>query len=161
MRLLGEADALQVRRSQLLRLILFHPAQLHGGERQVLHHRQVRIEVELLEDHRGILPVEAGARLARHGLPVDEHLASRDLLQPVHAADQRALAGAARPDDDQLFALLHVQVDALEHLQVTKPLVHIPQFNHAASASCHRSPADMHLRSMKASTSSLYLVKSA
>ena len=66
----------------------------------------------------------------RHQLPVDVNLALRDLLQPVHAADQSALARTARPDDDQLLALGHFQINAFEHFQMAKRLMHIPELNH-------------------------------
>ena len=76
----------------------------------------------------------------RHQLPVDVNLALRDLLQPVHAADQSALARAARPDDDQLFALGHLQINALEHLQMAERLMHILELNHRFAPHLRRAP---------------------
>ena len=52
------------------------------------------------------------------------------LLQPVDAADQRRLARARRPADDDLLAFLDVEVDVGEHVELPEPLVHASQRDH-------------------------------
>ena len=76
-------------------------------ERQVVHHLQVREEVELLEDDPdplcGRRDVDA---LARDLLALEEDPALLDRLEQVDAPQQRALAASARPDHDEHLAAL-------------------------------------------------------
>ena len=60
-----------------------------------------------------------------HVEPVDDQPAGLDLLEPVDAADQRALAGAARAADHEDLAPRPRLGDALEHLQRAEALVHV------------------------------------
>ena len=53
-------------------------------------------------------------RIRRDVLAGDADRARGRLLEPVHAADQRALAGAAAPDDAEDLALGDVEIDAVE-----------------------------------------------
>ena len=70
------------------------------GEREVVDRRQVREEVELLEDDPDALPDRRDVdALARDLLALEEDPARLDRLEQVDAAQQRALAAAARPDD--------------------------------------------------------------
>ena len=62
----------------------------------------------------------AGDRVA-----LDPDRAALDLLQRVHAAQQRGLAGAGRADQADHLVPLDVQGDALEHLVVTVGLVDV------------------------------------
>ena len=70
----------------------------------------MRKQVELLEDHAG-LPTDLLdlADVIVEFDPVDHHPAAVVLLQAIDAANQRALAGAGRPDDDH---------DLLPHLRL-------------------------------------------
>ncbi len=65
---------------------------------------------------------------------VDDDLAARGLLQVVDATDERGLARAGRPDDDELFALLDREVDILENVQVAKVLIQAPNLDHIGHA---------------------------
>jgi hypothetical protein len=80
--------------------------------------REVREQVEALEDHAHALAQLAHGHRAvvQQLLAVDGERAVLEHLQPVDAAQQRALARAALADDGDHLAALHVQVDALEHL---------------------------------------------
>jgi hypothetical protein len=94
-------------------------------ERQVVHHLQVREEVELLEDDPDLL---ADLRDI-HALPGDllaleENPAFLDRLEQVDAAQERALAAPARPDHDEHFAALHAEVDPIEDEVVAEALAH-------------------------------------
>ena len=84
----------------------------------LLAHRQVREQVEALEDHAHVLAQFAhGLRvLVQQRLAVDGQLAALELFQAVDAAQQRALARAALADDGDHLAARDLQVDALEHL---------------------------------------------
>jgi len=48
------------------------------------------------------------------------HTTGRRLLQQIQAADQRALSGAARPDDGHDLALAHIEIYAAENLDVAE-----------------------------------------
>ena len=75
-------------------------------EREVVQRRQLREEVELLEDDSDALPdsrhVDA---LARDLLALEEDAPGLDRLEQVDAAKERALAAPARPDDDEHLAV--------------------------------------------------------
>ena len=49
-------------------------------------------------------------------LAVDQHAAGGRVLQPGDDAQQRRLAAAGRADEDDELAVLHLEVDALQHL---------------------------------------------
>ena len=78
-----------------------------GARVQVLQDGQVREQVEVLEHHADLAAdlvdvLEVVGQLDA----VDDDLALLVLLQPVDAADQRRLAGAGRPADDDPLALV-------------------------------------------------------
>jgi hypothetical protein len=125
LRLLGDAHALQLSHRALFRLGLRHAGHPHRSQRQVLQHRQVRKEVELLEHHAD-LAADLLDRLDVVGEldAVDLEHALLVLLEAVDAADQRRLAGARRPADDDALALPDMQVDVAQHVEVVPvPLV--------------------------------------
>src|SRR5690606_2960795 len=107
------------------------PAHLQRRQRDVLQHRHMRVEVELLEDH-----ADLGTELGPIHRPVgdvhavDDDRALLDQLEPVDATDERALAGAAGSADHYHFASLNVQVDVLQDVQLAEPLVHTPELDH-------------------------------
>ena len=77
-----------------------------GASVQVLEHREVREQVELLEHHADV----AAHRVDRLHVvgeldAVDDEVARLMLLEPVDAADQRGLARARRAADDDALAL--------------------------------------------------------
>src|SRR5439155_26065642 len=55
---------------------------------------------------------------------VDDHAPRRDLLQPVHAAEERALARPAGADQDEALASGHAQADVVEDLERPEELGH-------------------------------------
>ncbi len=66
----------------------------------------MREEVEMLEHHAHLLAVEVDiAALIGDIDAVKENLSAGRNLQQVQAAEERRLAGAGRPDDDDDFAL--------------------------------------------------------
>ncbi len=100
---------------------LLHPAR---PESEVVHHAQVREEVELLEDDADPLPdlVDLDASLGDL-LALEEDPPALDRLQQVDRAEQRALAAPARADDDEGLARGHLEVDAVEDEVVAEALV--------------------------------------
>ncbi|KAG1253932.1 hypothetical protein G6F65_017245 [Rhizopus arrhizus] len=98
--LVRQAHAGQHGARQVGRLRFRHALGHHGREHHVAPHRQVREQVELLEDHAHLQPQRAQPQFVVAQLGVGHHDgAAVDLLQPIHAAQQRALARAALADD--------------------------------------------------------------
>ena len=129
-RLIPQADYLKIMICKLLRLGLCFVVELHGGQRQVLEHGHVRVEVELLEHHADVLPHDAGLVFVGKLLPVDINMAAGRLLQKIHAADGGRFAAARGSDDDQLLALSHFQVHVFQNVQVPEVFIHMFQFDH-------------------------------
>ena len=84
----------------------------------------MRKQVEVLEHHADfaahvvdVLEV-VGERNA-----IDDDVALLMFLQPVDAADHGGFAGARRPADDDALALLHIEVDVAQHMELAVPLV--------------------------------------
>ena len=75
--------------------------------------RHVRIQRVVLEHHRD---VALGRLEVVDDAAADRDLAAGDLLQPGDHAQQRALAAAGRPDDDDELAVGDLGVDAVDHL---------------------------------------------
>lgn len=123
-RLLRQPDLLEQPDRRRPRLLLGGPLGLHGREHHVLDRRHMREQVEVLEDHADVLthPVDVDLLVA-HVEPVDHDLAVRDVLEPVEAAQERALAGARRPDHADHFTARDVDVEALEDLVVAERLL--------------------------------------
>jgi hypothetical protein len=99
-------------------------ADLDRAERDVLEDRLVGEEVERLEHHADV-GAQLSERLALGGqrLAVDQDPAVVDRLEPVDGAAEGRLAGAGRPDDDDDLLRGDLEVDVLQHVQVTEPLV--------------------------------------
>src|ERR1700744_3215584 len=91
------------------------------------------IQVEALEHHADF---RAQPRdLARGGDTdaVDHNLAAVDLLEPVDAAKQCALAGAAWTADDDDLACLNAEVDIVQHVQRAEVLMDVAEFDHSSN----------------------------
>src|SRR5262249_4373199 len=137
--LVSEPDPFEQRPALLLRLgaaLAEDPARRKGD---VVEGGLVREEVELLEDHPDPLAdeVELPALLARSRAraPADvasleEDLALLGRLEQVDAAQQRALARAARAEDADHLASGDVEVDAAQDLEVAEALVDAPEAEH-------------------------------
>ena len=98
-------------------------------------HALLHQQVELLEDH-GHAAAGLQKLLLAHGqnvLTVDQHLSVGRRVQPVQAADQRALARTAHADNAVNVALLNGQVDVVQRLHLAaRDLVDLaepPQFD--------------------------------
>src|SRR5205814_1913287 len=56
---------------------------------------------------------------------VHPNRAAIDLLEMVDRAQERGLARSGRPDDQHHLAALHLERDALEHLEAPERLAHV------------------------------------
>ena len=115
---------------QIRGFLLAHAPNLDRCKGHVLKHGQVRVEVELLEDHAHL--GAQGVHVHFRGVdarPFKEDVPFLDRLQTVQAADERALAGAGGPADDQHLALLDLLRNTFEHMELAIPFMDIPDFD--------------------------------
>ena len=99
------------------------------AQHHVLARRQMREEVEALEDHPDLEPQRLERDLVgqeRGAGDVDR--ARVDRLEAVHAAQQGRLAGAALADDGDHLGPGDVEIDALEDLVVAVALADLSDF---------------------------------
>ena len=98
-----------------------HPQNPAAREGDVIDHRQVGKQVELLKDHAdpGSDRVAFGARVGDVD-PGEEDLPIVDLLEQIDAAQQCRFARPARPDQGDHLVGLHVEIDASQHVLVPK-----------------------------------------
>ena len=132
--LVGQTDALQQLHGFLVGLGLLHQAQTHGGQRDVLLHRQVGEQVEMLEHHAHLLAHMVNVVVGDF-LAVEDDMAAVRLLQTVQAAQKRGFSAARGADQHNAVALVDGQVHALEHLQAAVVLLQSFNVYHFAPAS--------------------------
>ena len=110
----------------------------------VLHPGQMGKHTELLEDHahRSLDPAKLrgppeGPAVARltpdEGLTVDVNLPRIGGLEPDQASEERALAGAARPDDDDCLTLAYLEAHLPQDVQRSESLVETPCADHTST----------------------------
>jgi hypothetical protein len=99
-------------------------ADLDRAQGDVVEHGPVGEQVELLEDHADVgAEAGQGPALAGQRLAFQADVAAVDRLQPVDGPAQGRLPRPRRADHDHDLAGVHLEVDVLEHVQVTEPLV--------------------------------------
>ena len=106
-RLVGQANALQQLHGLSVGLILLLQTQLNGGQSDVLLHRHMGEEVEMLEHHAHFPAVEVDVHLFVgdvHAVEVD--VSAGGDLQQVQAPQQSRLTGTGGADDGNHLALL-------------------------------------------------------
>ena len=112
-------------------------------EGDVVVHRQMRVKRVILEHHRDIAITRP--QLIDHPAP-DLYLAAADVFETCDASQQRALTAARWANEDDKFAVVDAQVDALEgmHRSVVFVQVFYSYVGHANSllikASCMLNP---------------------
>src|SRR5215212_9686422 len=101
-------------------------ADLDRAQGDVVEHALVGEQVELLEDHAdvGAEPGQ-GPALGGQGLALKADGAVVDRLEAVDGPAQGRLARAGGADHDHHLARVDLQVDVLEHVQVTEVLVDV------------------------------------
>ena len=103
----------------------------HGGHGQVLHHVHILEQVELLEHHAHLLPVDVDIRL----FIADIHAVKNDLpigrrFQQVQAPQKGALAAAGGADDADHFLCVERGADIIENRQLAEALGQVADFDH-------------------------------
>ena len=117
----------------------------------------VREEVELLEHHADVQPqlpdllaLARGCGGRRRALTPPTSMRARGrILEEVHAAQQRRLARPGPAEDHDHLALVHLHVDALEHLEVAESLLS-PSTRTTTSRSLSRRSAELRRDGMTA-----------
>ncbi|ELP70272.1 hypothetical protein STRTUCAR8_03194, partial [Streptomyces turgidiscabies Car8] len=149
-RLVGEADPRQQGVCPFACLGLRHTEDLHRGRGDVLQGREVREEVEALEDEadvaaalgddlRPFLDQLPGAGTVAHRAAVHEDLALVHGLQMVEAPQERGLAGARRAHDDHDLTGHDVHGHAVQDAYGAEALHHVPGGHHRRSGCFHVS----------------------
>src|SRR5207244_10123737 len=94
-------------------------------ECQVLEHGEVREQVEMLEHHADFTAYFVDALQVSGELDtVDDNLSRLMLLEPIDAADERRLAGARGPADDDPLAAIDGEIDIAQNMELAIRLVH-------------------------------------
>ena len=108
--------------------------------------KTIPISARLRQTSRIAQLVELVAGLAvADELAVDPQAPRVDLLEVVDAAEERRLAGARRAEDAHHLAGLHLERDALQHLEPPEALVHALGLDHRRSSVAAAS-RDLRLR---------------
>ena len=120
-RLIVKAHPLQKRHGLGLALRLGQSLDLDLGNGDVLQHRQVVEQVELLEYHPHLLSVPVHIKaLGRDVLSFKENGARCGLLQQIQASDKCGFAAAGGADDDHHIPLGNGFVQPVEHCQLAE-----------------------------------------
>src|SRR5581483_3465132 len=72
-------------------------------------------------------------------LALEEDPARVERLEQVDAAEQRGLAAPARADDDEHLALMHLEVDSVEHDVVAEALADVLESDDRFVRRCGRT----------------------
>ena len=134
----GQAHALQEGHGLLLGLRPGLLLDLAGGHGQVVQHRLVGKQVEVLEHHAHLLAVQGQIHLFAGDVhAVEDDRAGRGLFQQVQASQECALAAAGRPDDGHHVALADVRGHAVQRLDIAAVVVFF-QVMHLYECLCHQ-----------------------
>ena len=118
--LIGKADTFQQRHGLLLGLLGCFLLQGNGRHGDVLQHRLMGKQVEVLEHHAHLLAVQVDIhRLTGQIHAIKEDLAGGGLLQQIQAAQQRGLAGAGGTDDGHYLSLFDLQIAVIQRMNGT------------------------------------------
>ena len=135
--LVGHLHELELVERAFFRLPLRHLLQPAQRERDIVQHRHVAVEREILEDeadaaaHRADVDAGPGDILA-----VQQDRSGSGLDEQVQAPQQRRLAASRRPHDDLGLAFVEVEADAVEHDAVAVGFDQVFDFEKGHSHSC-------------------------
>ena len=123
-RLVRKADPVEFEPGDPLRLRPGEALHFRESDHHVLEGREMGEQVERLEDHPDLLayPLRADLR-GVHLHAIDDDVPLVRLNEEVDAPEERALPGAARPDDHEGLPLPHLEAHALQHMELPEPLV--------------------------------------
>ncbi len=123
-----QADAVEQRQGLLAGDRLVQQLVIARGQHHVVEHRAVGEQVEALEDHADapypgahLAFVDDGSAL-KIVLAVENDLPAIKAFEGVDGADQGGFAGAGRADDADHLPVLHLQIDAFQHLMLPQDL---------------------------------------
>jgi hypothetical protein len=124
-RLVCESDAPQNLAPEPFGFLLFELSHFDGSDSDVCKRRHMRVEIELLEDETdfGAQPGHVGLFLVNPHT-VDDEFTLFDPFQAVDATDQGALARTAGTTNHHHFPGIDVQIDVLQNVELSKPLIH-------------------------------------
>ena len=130
-RLLGNLYPLQVLHGGVLGILAGHFAHPDGTQGEVVQHGQMRKQIEVLEHHADFTPdqldvLEVVAELRA----LDPNLTLLVFFQTIQTTNQGGLSGARWAANNDTFTLLAGEVDVLEDVKLTEPLVHIHHLDH-------------------------------
>src|SRR5215467_3760196 len=143
--LLGNLHPAEVLHGDVFGLAARHLLHPNRSQAEIVEDGQVRKQVKALKHHPDL-----GADLIDLADVVgeldalDNDLALLVLLQPIDAADEGRFAGARRPTNDDLLALIDRQVDVAQHVELAEPLVDADHLNGRLCADRDRGVALHH-----------------
>jgi len=95
----------------------------------------MREQIEVLKHHSDLLPELVDRRLRRIDLPAfEQDLAGGRLLKQIQAAQERALAGAGRPDDENGFAVKNFSGNVIHRAKRTELLHQMVDPEHGSAS---------------------------
>ena len=101
-------------------------AHVDGRQRNVVQHRQVGEQVELLEHHSHLAPDLLNiADIVRQFGPVHDDAPLLVLFQAIDTANKGGLARPGRADDHDHLTRFHSEINSTQGLKLSKPLVQI------------------------------------
>src|SRR6266540_896159 len=123
-RLFRNAHASQIMPRDLVGLPLRHLAHPDRSERAVLQHGQMRKQVELLEHHPDLAAhLVDGLEILGELSAVDDDPTALPVFDTVDTAKQGRLAAARGPADDDALSTHDLEVDVVQHVELTEPFV--------------------------------------
>src|SRR5690606_2989321 len=109
------------------------------SQHQVLRHRQMREQLETLENHADARAQARKIGVRRtHGYAVDEDLALLERLESIDRFYKRGLARARRAANDNDLAQGNLRAAVVQHLRRPVPLADLLDFYH--SPACDSNP---------------------
>ena len=122
--LLGDAHTPEIVTRDILGFLSRHLAHPDRRERAVREHGQMRKKVELLENHAHFSAHFVDLlEILRQFHAIDDDTAALPALDPVDASEQRRLAAAGWPANDDPLAPHDGQIDVAQHVESAEPLV--------------------------------------
>ncbi|MCY1373494.1 hypothetical protein D9M69_607720 [compost metagenome] len=116
-------------------LAFWHLAHPHRRQCAVLQDGQVREQVEVLEHHADFTTDRFDLlEIVGQFHAIDHDAALLVFFQAVEATNGGRFAGTRRAAQDDTLALLDVQVDVFQHMELAIPLVHALHLNNAFRA---------------------------
>src|SRR6185503_7208844 len=135
-----DADAIQQFFGNLSGFLAGGLFYLRRRERNIFQHGHVRVEVERLKNHAHVGPQAYGVEpWIAYRAAVDDDIAGLDGFEPIDAADQCALAAAARAAHHDDVSRCDGQIDVLEDMKRAKPFIDLVKFDHGCRGASYET----------------------